>query len=276
MKPPTLLKKLQTPTTPPRNETTPLAKVAFGKVGTATLGHRVLLYGTGGIGKTTLGCKAPGPVAFCDAEDSLDILRPKLEEAGIELPALIPAANFKDLLTSLKSPGWEQFRSIVIEVTRVGEWAVAHTLATVKTKSCQNPHRLEDYGYGKGYGFVWDVFLNLLSDLDRHVRAGRNVILIAHDCIKNVPNPEGDDWIRYEPRLQDNDKASIKLRVKEWADHVLFFGYDVIAEDGKAKGSGTRTIYSAERPHCMAKSRTTDGTPIAVEDGTDVWGQIIK
>jgi hypothetical protein len=76
--------------------------------------------------------------------------------------------------------------------------------------------------------------------------------------------------------LQDNDKASIKLRVKEWADHVLFFGYDVIAEDGKAKGSGTRTIYSAERPHCMAKSRTTDGTPIAVEDGTDVWGQIIK
>ena len=61
-----------------------------------------------------------------------------------------------------------------------------------------------------------------------------------------------------EPRLQSpaSGKASIRLRVREWADHVLFIGYDVTVKDGKGKGSGTRTIYPCELPFCMAKSRT--------------------
>jgi hypothetical protein len=103
-------------------------------------------------------------------------------------------------------------------------------------------------------------------------------VLICHDCTSTVPNPAGEDWLRYEPRLQspNSGKASIRLRVREWADHVLFVGYDVAAKDGKGKGSGTRTLYRAELPHCMAKSRTgADPIPLG-HDGAAVWSEIIK
>jgi hypothetical protein len=59
------------------------------------------------------------------------------------------------------------------------------------------------------------------------------------------------------------------LRVREWADHVLFLGYDVdVGKDGKGRGAGTRTIYTAELPHCMAKSRTTQ-TPVPLVHGQE-------
>ena len=161
--------------------------------------------------------------------------------------------------------------------TKAEELAVAHTLQTVL---CDNKRvtSIEGYGYGKGFGFVFDTFLHLLSDLDRHARAGRNVVLVCHDCTNTVPNPSGEDWIRYEPRLQapGSGKASIRLRVREWADHVLFIGYDVnVGKSGKGEGSGTRTMYTAELPHCMAKSRTTQEV-IPMMQGEDVWGKVIK
>ena len=83
----------------------------------------------------------------------------------------------------------------------------------------------------------------------------------------------GEDWLRYEPRLQSpaSGKSSIRLRLREWADHVLFMGYDVNVKDGKGQGAGTRTLYPAELTHCMAKSRTCQ-TPIPVAgDPADLW-----
>jgi len=247
----------------------PRGAVTFGKPHTGG-GHRVVIYGPGGIGKTTLAAALPGPVAFIDLDESLGRL-------GIEA-ATVEAANWADVRAALAAPGWDAVRSIVIDTaTRAEEMAVEHTLATT-LQDGKRATSIEGYGYGKGFGYVFDTFLPLLGDLDRHARAGRNVVLICHDCTSNVPNPAGDDWLRYEPRLQspNSGKASIRLRVREWADHVLFVGYDVATKDGKGKGSGTRTLYRAETPACMAKSRTgADPIPLGT-DGAAVWGEIIK
>lgn len=245
--------------------------VTFGNIGKPG-GHRVLLYGPGGIGKTTLAAQLPGPVAFIDLDESLPILR--LD--GVHQVEGIK--TWQDLRDALAADGWDNIKTIVIDTaTKAEEMAVVHTLQTVL---CDNKRvtSIEGYGYGKGYGFVFDTFLHLLSDLDRHARAGRNVVLVCHDCTSTVPNPSGEDWIRYEPRLQapGSGKSSIRLRVREWADHVLFIGYDVnVGKSGKGEGSGTRTMYTAELPHCMAKSRTTlDVIPII--QGEDVWSKVIK
>ena len=254
--------------------------VQFGEVASSS-GHRVLLYGPGGIGKTTLASQLPGPVAFIDLDESLPRLRSQLEESG-RMANIMPVTgihNWQTLRDVIQSDGWEKVRSIVIDTgTRAEELAVAHTLENVLVDG-KRVTSVEGYGYGKGYGFVFDTFLPLLADLDRHARAGRNVVFVCHDCTSTVPNPAGEDWLRYEPRLQspNSGKASIRLRVREWADHVLFVGYDVsVGKDGKGRGAGTRTLYSAEVPHCMAKSRTTQETIPLEEDGGAVWGAIIR
>ena len=70
---------------PPRNgQPAPQARVSFGKIADGT-GHRVVVFGPGGIGKTTLAATAPGPVAFFDMDDSLPRLRASFAESGLKL-----------------------------------------------------------------------------------------------------------------------------------------------------------------------------------------------
>lgn len=235
-------------------------------------GHRTILYGPGGIGKTTLCASLPGVTRIIDGEESLEILKLDHLSAG-------QVNDWKTLRDLLAKPIWDDVQNIVLDSgTRAERWAIADTLANVKHEKGYNVKSIEGYGFGKGFTHVYETFITLLDELDKHVRAGRNVVIICHDCTTEVPNPEGEDWLRYEPRLQspNSGKASIRLAVKEWADHVLFYGYDVVVgADGKGKGDGTRTIYPTERPFCMAKSRTTQ-MPIAVTEGVNVWAEILK
>ena len=267
---------------PPPPVATPRRAVQFGKIHEAS-GHRIVVYGPGGIGKTTLAAQAPGPVAFVDLDDSLPRLRAQLETSGLSAN-ILPVAGVETwaaLRETMQADGWDDVKTIVIDTaTRGEELCVEHTLATVPHEKGHRCARLEDYGFGKGYTHVFDTFLPLLGDLDRHARAGRNIIMVCHDCTTDVPNPAGEDWLRYEPRLQSpaSGKASIRLRVREWADHVLFLGYDVaVSKDGKGQGAGTRTIYPCELPHCMAKSRGALRDPVAfeAEGGAEFWKQLI-
>ncbi len=239
--------------------------VTTGRVAAA---QKVVIYGPGGIGKSSLARLAPNPVVL-DIEAStnrLDVAR----ISGLE--------TWNDLRECLRSPALDTFSTIVIDsATKAEELAIAHTIATVKTDKNQSVTSIEGYGFGKGYQHVYDTFLHLLVECDRHVRAGRNVVLIAHVCTAKVPNPAGDDFIRYEPRLQQTKegKASIRNRVVEWADHVIFVGYDVASEDGKGIGGGTRTIFTKEQPTHIAKVREAGAAieqrPYENENDGAIW-----
>lgn len=242
----------QLPPPPSAAPTQAKGTVSFAKPRAAS-GQRIVLYGPGGIGKTSLALEAPGPVAFFDLDDSLSVL-----PAGVDAQ-IVQVGGWMDIRDALNASGWDAIKTIVIDsVTKAEEMALAHMLATLKTEKGRQANSVEDYGYGKGYSHLFETFLPLLADLEAHTRAGRNVVMICHDCATTCPNPMGEDWLRYEPRLQNpnSGKASIRLRVREWADHMLFYGYDVAVKDGKGQGSGTRTLYPVELPHCMAKSRT--------------------
>ena len=267
----------QPPTRPKAAPSRP--RVAFGEI--TPQGHRIGVFGPGGIGKTTLSATAPGPVAFIDLDDSLPILKPSLGDLDVRRVESID--GWQDVRDVLHGEGWDEIRTMVIDsATKAEELALAWTLANVPhDKQDVRVQRIEDYGYGKGYQHVYETFLSLLGDLDAHVRAGRNVVLIMHDCTATVPNPKGEDYIRWEPRLQSptSGKASIRLRVREWLDHLLFVGYDVQCEkkhEGKARGSGTRTIYPQEMPYCMAKSRCLRDQVPLVQFDTALWEQMFS
>lgn len=255
--------------TKPAAAATPAKQFAVisGKIDAA---QRIVIYGPGGIGKSSLAALAPNPV-FLDIEhgtNALDV--PRVE--GLETHA--------DLRACLQSSALDGFDTVILDsATKAEELAVAHALATVPNEKGHYVNNIEGYGFGKGYQHTYDQFMLLLQDLDRQVRLGRNVVLVAHECVTDVPNPVGDDWIRYEPHLQSpkSGKASIRNRVIQWADHVLFVGYDVAIEGGKGLGGGTRTIYTTELPSHIAKSRTVaEALPFTSAEDGRIWDFILN
>ena len=248
---------------------------AFGEVVTATA-QRIGIYGPGGIGKTSLACHAPGPVALFDLDNSLPVLKPTL--SGLDIKVVQDVITWQDMRDALHSKMWDGIKTIVVDsLTRGEQLGIAHTLATVRNEKGYAVSSLEGYGFGKGMRHSFETMLSLLGDLDQHVREGRNAVLICHDVTANVPNPAGDDYIRYEPRLQNANNGNLRLSAKEWLDHLIYIGYDIAVDsDGKAKGSGTRTLYPVETPIFLAKSRSLR-EPMVYEDGSDeVWKKIFQ
>lgn len=248
-------------------------------------GHRVVLYGTGGAGKTTLACALPGRTAFVDLDESLGKLagvQDRLADGSVvavDVRGTDGEPTWERLREALAAPGWDGIDNIVIDsFTAAEELAKAYVLKTVPVGKGMMAKSIEDYGYGKGYVHLFDAVTAALPLFEAHIRAGRNIVLICHECVQTCPNPAGDDFIRYEPRLQSpsGGKASIRYRVKEWADHVLFLKLDCeVTEDGKAKGGYFRTIYPADLQWCMAKSRALTAE-VTVNDPALFWKSLLN
>ena len=229
------------------------------KRGVSRKAHRIVLYGTGGIGKSTLASlllEVGMEPIFIDLEggtQDMDVLR-------------ISPANgwtYAAIRSVLLSKSWTEKKVLVLDtMTKAQEIASAYVIENIKTEKGARVDNIEDYGYGKGYKHLYDHMLLLLSDLDRLCERGVSSLVICHDTRATVPNPMGEDFLRYEPNLYHSStgKASVRDLLKGWADHLLFIAYDLaVTDDGKGHGSGTRTIYTQESPMFLAKSRTVAG-----------------
>ena len=246
----------------------PMMKLAV-TTGIQQMPQRIGLFGPGGIGKTTLATslasvgKRPLIVDLDRGSHHLDARR------------ISNVASWSDLRTALADTRvWTDYDFVVIDsLTKAQDLCAASIMQAERVKSLE----FAGGGYGKGYRFLYENMLSLLDDLDRHVRDGRNVLLIMHEFVAKVPNPMGTDFIRFEPNLYAADKVSVRHRVKEWLDHLFFVGYDVFAKDGKAKGSGTRTIYPQEMPTHWAKSRKLSAPiPFTSASDSSVWNQLFS
>jgi hypothetical protein len=265
---------------PPSNGLAP-KPVANGKKfsvssGATIAAQRIAIYGPGGIGKTSLAAAIkqigiePLYLDIGDGSRFLDVKRIGPDQG---------LSTWEDLRACLHDHSlFAGYGAVVIDdSTKAEELAAKWTVANIKNDKGVYVSSIEGYGFGKGLGHLYETYLQLFGDLDAHIRAGRHVILICHECTANVPNPSGEDWIRYEPRLQSptSGKNSIRHRLKEWVDHLLFVGLDTfVSEDGKGQGGGSRTIYANELPTHWAKSRSLS-VPIPYErDSADLWRQL--
>ncbi len=261
------------PKAPPPNGQ-PVAKRNFSvSSGVQASFQRIVIYGPGGIGKSELAANLKlvgiNPL-FLDIGESTAFLDVQRIGAGATW------GEMRDILHD--ETLWRGFGAVVIDdLTKAEELATYWTLANVKHEKGHEVKSIESYGWGKGFAHLYETFLLLLGDLDAHIRAGRQVICIAHDCVEKVPNPDGEDFSQYQPRLQNKNNGNIRARVREWADHLLRISYDVhVAEGGKGTGAGTRAIYCTEVPSHWAKTRSLDDTITYDRGSADLWKKLFN
>jgi hypothetical protein len=204
---------------------------------------RVLLYGVEGVGKSSFAAGAPAPI-FLGAEDGT---------AELDVTRLPNAQDWQDVLDGLHVLQTEKhpYQTLVVDTL---DWAEPMLWKFICKRDGKD--NIEDYGYGKGYVAALDEWRFFLQRLDGLRGRGMHVVLLAHSWIKPFANPEGDNFDRYELKL--NNKAAGLL--KEWTDCVLFANYETFAKRNDKKqikglSTGARFIYTERRAAYDAKNR---------------------
>src|SRR5215469_1592340 len=203
-----------------------------------------LIYGTDGVGKSTMCSHAPTPI-FLGAEkgtEQLDVARfPQTESIG-------------DLFAQLRTLQTEKhdFQTVVLDSL---DWIEPLIWKAVCDEG--KVENIEQFGggYGKGYVRALDLWRRLIKEL-AVLNQNMHVLLIGHAQIKSFQDPElPSAYDRYQ--LKINDKAAALVR--EAADAVLFarFETELVKTNGKTRayGEGNRIMYTESRPGWDAKNR---------------------
>lgn len=217
---------------------------------------RIGIYGSGGIGKTSLALLAPGPIAFFDLDKSLS----KLRRGGADMSSVrvVEVNEWDQLRNSLAAPGWDGIRTIVIDSgTRAEELATRWVIANIAKQNGDPAKNIEDYGFGRGYHHVYDQ-MNLLTctDLESHALAGRHVVILCHESKGRAPNSLGEDYLRAEPFLSGTDKRNFRERFRDWCDELWYISFNINVKDERAQTNGTRSIKVVGHPAYYAKTRS--------------------
>lgn len=205
---------------------------------------KIVLYGLEGVGKSTFAADAPKPI-FLDVEGGTD---------DLDVERLPEVSTFAEVLAAVDELTTEphDYQTFVLDTA---DWLESMIWRHVCEQ--QSVKSIEDIGYGKGYTAAlehWRTFLARLDGL--RDKRGMHVIVLAHSHIRSFRNPAGEDYERYELKL-NNKAAGI---VKEWPSAVLFARYQTFTHTDKNKrirgvGDGSRIVCTEPRPAWDAKNR---------------------
>ena len=264
-------------------------KITFGAIGRIQRGQFIILAGKGGTGKTTAACMKPGETAFIDLEGSLPILQGKLAAFAperLEHIHTVPfaftedaAKDYESLCAAVEADGYDGMDTLVIDSWSVVQKLLkAYTFAhdQYKGKVCAST---EDYGYSTFPIYAFKNYTRLMNAMLAHVRAGRDVVIVAHAVDDTVPDANLNDmkqW-QFDAFMMKSGKESIRHDLFNSADQVWFMTDGVLGNDKKKASGGCRLVYLQCTPEFWAKSRTHSGEPcIAVADGETIpWSDIL-
>jgi len=210
---------------------------------------RLWIYGTQGIGKTTMAASFPGKPIVADIEGGASLVD------CARTPLITSFAQFSGLLRELAEDEHD-YTALVIDSTTALEQLIWTRVAADK-----GVDNITEMGFGKGYAATVDKWREVCAACD-YLRSERNmaILLVGHSQVERIESPETDTYDMYTPRLYRT--ASALLR--EWVDAVMFATYRVhtVTKEGdfgrkttKGIGTGDRILRTQERPYCVAKNR---------------------
>ncbi len=240
-------------------------------------GQKTMLFGAFDIGKTSLAALLDNPV-FIGADDGGRLI--KNPHTGADLMRVPEVVDFQDVRDVLQSNTLDGYSNIVIDtITEIQRWAIEYVLQTMPkiTKgSSTYMKKLTDYGYREGWEHWLRAIELLLNDCDRHIRAGRNIVLIAQRTGTKIDNQGGDDYRATTPALHHDNQTSILNYVCEWCDHIFLLDQtNLMVEDGKVRSNLDRAVFIHTDASKFTKSRTigAEWTSVEFKDKTDdsIW-----
>jgi hypothetical protein len=204
---------------------------------------RAVIYGTEGIGKSTLAAQIPDSLII-DTEDG----------SGQIDAARVLALDWRAIEHALKELIAEPqgFKAIIIDTADWLEKAlIEHVLRQAGKKS------IEDFGYGKGYTILQEHVVRFLAQVDQLIAKGIHVVFVAHAKVtRTSPPDQTDGYDRFELKLT----KQVAPLLKEWADLVLFCNYRIQIVEGsdgklKAQGGRERIMHAVHSAAWDAKNR---------------------
>lgn len=238
---------------------------------------RIIIYGVAGIGKTTMLSQAPDPILI-QTEDGAGV---------IDVPRFPLARTFDDIMAALTTLANDKhdFKTVCLDSLDWMEpmvWEQVVKENPTVNKSGGAAAGIESYGYGKGYAMALDVWREYI-DAVNYLRNQRNMMVIqtAHSKIARFESPESDAYDKYELKLQHSPKTSASALIQEHSDMVLFANYKISVTDAEKKGdskrkraigTGSRMLYTQERPAYSAKNRYSLPKEIVFDEHGAYWG----
>ncbi|MFM2011414.1 MAG: hypothetical protein RLZZ396_198, partial [Planctomycetota bacterium] len=176
--------------------------------GKAHLPPRILVYGTEGVGKSSLAATTPKPI-FIQTEDGL---------GEIDCDRFPLAKSLEDVVAALTELETQQHDYQTVAIDSL-DWLERLIWDAICRRESATTIEKVGGGYGKGYTLALDYWRKLIDKLGNlHRDRGMMIFLIAHAKVEKFEDPEAPAYDRYSPRLHKHASAIIT----EWCDAVLF------------------------------------------------------
>ena len=225
-------------------------------------GLAIILYGSEGIGKTSLALQ------FSHLGEATCL---SIKETGFdhlkELPGVVP-----DNITNINVSSWEE---LVDQTKKAKKVLILDSLSGLQ-------YVLFDYVCRTAFEGKWAEFtsyykgqrtdapavlVRYIDLLDAITLRGTHVIMTGHMITEVLPNTLGADYKSHSIDMDQGDKGGVRSIITKWAQAILFMHIDIsitratditrdkVVMEGKAKDDDNRLIYTTRSPGHMAKNR---------------------
>lgn len=226
-----------------------------------------VIYGVGGVGKTTVvynACADRGGVIIL-GEDGVSTIENRLG-GGVKRTPIVNS--------------WQQFMEIIKFFAKEKHDFKLIAIDTIDSVTSLLDKHVVDLYYGgdakkadafkakyEDYGREFGIFLKGLSIIQER---GIDVDIICHSSVVNVKDPDCEPYQKFDLALPGGGKHVLSEKLYDYADNVMFARFDTVSTGDKraiSKGRVVKTEWSASY---AAKSRS------GIPDGEEFSWESLK